>query len=341
MIWGSSARAEIPHALVREASVGDGSVLSTVSPDACPCPIADLNRVTSCRSWSTSTSRQNLPLMIFRRDCGRCAPASTASATPAISATRSGWRRLPRLGYKAIKDSGENSGPGRFSAMRALLSHASSKRTSRPVRELRPIYGPFEGAMDRFSKLENNDFIGRRRARQEQAGGAKLRPCLLHRPMHRRRVMGDGDPIWPCQAMITGSVEKPHAMARRASTHQARKYSVPMLAECASAGRHRRWRLARVGWVTSVGLRALRAESMAQLYVPAALAEDEVRAVDIEFSTPAGRPHQFRAPVDSSGERCGPEVRCEPNFGRSCAVLSRRSSVRSRLDEGAARLLPP
>ncbi|RUU09556.1 glycine cleavage system protein T, partial [Mesorhizobium sp. M6A.T.Ca.TU.002.02.2.1] len=79
-----------------------------------------------------------------------------------------------RLVYKAIKDAGEEFGLVDF-GMRALLSMRLEKNFPTWFRELRPIYGPFEGAMDRFIKLEKNDFIGREAAAKEQTEGPKRR----------------------------------------------------------------------------------------------------------------------------------------------------------------------
>ena len=57
-----------------------------------------------------------------------------------------------RLVYKAIKDAGEAFGLVDF-GMRALLSMRLEKNFPTWFRELRPIYGPFEGSMDRFIKI--------------------------------------------------------------------------------------------------------------------------------------------------------------------------------------------
>jgi dimethylglycine dehydrogenase len=78
-----------------------------------------------------------------------------------------------RLVYAAIKEAGAKHGIVDF-GMRALLSMRLEKNFPTWFRELRPIYGPFEGAMDRFVKLEKNDFIGREAAAAEHAAGPKL-----------------------------------------------------------------------------------------------------------------------------------------------------------------------
>ena len=62
-------------------------------------------------------------------------------------------------------------------------------------RELRPIYGPYEGAMDRFIKLEKNDFIGREAAAVEHANGPKLKRVSFIVDAIDADVMGD-EPVW-------------------------------------------------------------------------------------------------------------------------------------------------
>ncbi|MBN8194715.1 aminomethyltransferase family protein, partial [Bacillus sp. NTK074B] len=61
--------------------------------------------------------------------------------------------------------------------------------------ELRPIYGPYEGAMDRFVKLQKPDFIGREAAVRERDEGPKLRRVSLMIGADTADVMGD-EPIW-------------------------------------------------------------------------------------------------------------------------------------------------
>ena len=113
-----------------------------------------------------------------------------------------------RLVYKAIKEAGAEFGIVDF-GMRALLSMRLEKNFPTWFRELRPIYGPFEGAMDRFIKLEKNDFIGREAAAKEHAAGPKLRRVSLVVDADDADVMGD-EPIWAKVDRDYGTVEKPH-----------------------------------------------------------------------------------------------------------------------------------
>ncbi|TKB96133.1 MAG: FAD-dependent oxidoreductase, partial [Mesorhizobium sp.] len=114
-----------------------------------------------------------------------------------------------RLVYKAIKEAGEEFGLVDF-GMRALLSMRLEKNFPTWFRELRPIYGPFEGSMDRFIKLEKNDFIGREAAAREQAEALKLRRVSFIVDAADADVMGD-EPIWAkVGGKDYGTVEKPH-----------------------------------------------------------------------------------------------------------------------------------
>ena len=90
-----------------------------------------------------------------------------------------------RLVYKAIKEAGAEFGIVDF-GMRALLSMRLEKNFPTWFRELRPIYGPFEGSMDRFIKLEKNDFIGREAAAKEHAEPG--RSCAAFPSLSTRRT---------------------------------------------------------------------------------------------------------------------------------------------------------
>jgi dimethylglycine dehydrogenase len=181
-----------------------------------------------------------------------------------------------RLVYAAIKEAGKEFGIVDF-GMRALLSMRLEKNFPTWFRELRPIYGPFEGAMDRFIKLEKNDFIGREAAAREQAAGPKLRRVSFVVGAADADVMGD-EPIWARTSTDYGSVEKPHGYgAPRFDTSGAEvNGSAAANGHGSSAVRgivDGEWRV--VGWVTSGGYAHYVGQSMAQGYVPAALAEHE------------------------------------------------------------------
>jgi dimethylglycine dehydrogenase len=210
-----------------------------------------------------------------------------------------------RLVYKAIKDAGEEFGLVDF-GMRALLSMRLEKNFPTWFRELRPIYGPFEGAMDRFVKLEKNDFIGREAAAREQAEGPKLRRVSFIVDAADADVMGD-EPIWAkVGGKDYGTVEKPHGYGAQRFDTDGKEVRGSRAAEGASAVRgivDGDWRV--VGWVTSGGYAHYVQKSMAQGYVPAALATDESAGLfEIEILG-SRRPARINVepPFDPSGEK--------------------------------------
>ncbi|BCH16219.1 GcvT family protein [Mesorhizobium sp. L-2-11] len=210
-----------------------------------------------------------------------------------------------RLVYKAIKDAGEEFGLVDF-GMRALLSMRLEKNFPTWFRELRPIYGPFEGAMDRFVKLEKNDFIGREAAAREQAEGPKLRRVSFIVDAADADVMGD-EPIWAkVGGKDFGTVEKPHGYGAQRFDTDGKQVRGSRAAEGASAVRgivDGDWRV--VGWVTSGGYAHYIRKSMAQGYVPAALAGDESAGLfEIEILG-SRRPARINVepPFDPSGEK--------------------------------------
>lgn len=179
-----------------------------------------------------------------------------------------------RLVYEAIKREGEEFGIVDF-GMRALLSMRLEKNFPTWFRELRPIYGPFEGAMDRFIKLEKNDFIGRLAAAKEHADGSKLRRVSFTVDALDADVMGD-EPIWAkVNGQEFGTVGEPHGYGAPRFDADGEDVRGSQAATDASAVRgihDGEWSV--VGWVTSGGYAHFVEKSMAQGYVPAALSED-------------------------------------------------------------------
>jgi dimethylglycine dehydrogenase len=169
--------------------------------------------------------------------------------------------------YEGIKAAGAEYGIVDF-GMRALLSMRLEKNFPTWFRELRPIYGPFEGGMERFVKLNKGDFIGREAAIREQAEGSKLRRVSMVVEAGTADVMGD-EPIWAKTATDYGTVEKSHGYGGKRFTADGR-----VTPRNPDTGTERDgWRV--VGWVTSGGYAHHVGKSMAQGYVPAALANDE------------------------------------------------------------------
>ncbi|HEY2809512.1 MAG TPA: FAD-dependent oxidoreductase [Steroidobacteraceae bacterium] len=128
--------------------------------------------------------------------------------------------------YGAIMDSGKGLGVVNF-GMRALLCLRLEKNFPTWYRELRPIYGVFEGGLERFVDLSKADFIGKEAAVRDHAGADKLRRVSFAVEATDADVLGD-EPIW----------------------HDGKV----------------------IGWVTSGGYGHYVGRSLAQGYVPKALA---------------------------------------------------------------------
>jgi dimethylglycine dehydrogenase len=210
-----------------------------------------------------------------------------------------------RLVYKAIKDAGQEFGIVDF-GMRALLSMRLEKNFPTWFRELRPIYGVFEGSMDRFIKLEKNDFIGREAAAKEKADGSKLRRVSLIVDALDADVMGD-EPIWAkVNGKDFGTVGKTHDFGAPRFDRTGKPVRGSSAATGASAVRGLHdgaWSV--VGWVTSGGYAHYVGKSMAQGYVPAELAEDESAGLfEIEILGHR-RPARINVepPFDPSGDK--------------------------------------
>jgi dimethylglycine dehydrogenase len=151
--------------------------------------------------------------------------------------------------------------------MRALLSMRLEKNFPTWFAELRPIYGPYEGAMERFIKLDKKDFVGRNAAVLEYEQGPKLRRVSLVIDAGTADVMAD-EPIWAKVGdKDFNSVVPPHG-------HGAPRFDIngqqtpkpdPQI--------EGDWRV--VGWVTSGGYGHFVEASLAQAYLPSELAYRE------------------------------------------------------------------
>ncbi len=195
--------------------------------------------------------------------------------------------------YLAIKDAGAQYNIADF-GMRALLSMRLEKNFPSWFAELRPVYGPFEASMERFIKLEKNTFIGRDKAAEELAGGPKLKRVSFSISTEKTDVMGD-EPIWALIPDAMGditpllAIEKPHGFGAPRFDKQG------METAKATPQIDGNWRV--VGWVTSGGYGHSVQLSLAQGYIPSALATD-----DIEFE------------IEILGVRCAAKIEIAPPF---------------------------
>lgn len=120
--------------------------------------------------------------------------------------------------------------------------------------------------MDRFVKLSKNDFIGREAAAKEKADGPKLRRVSFMIDADTADVMHD-EPVWAKVGNTDyGTVGAPEKVGPRRFTDDGTELDPPGMGTITDG----EWRV--VGWVTSGGYAHGVEKSMAQGYVPAALA---------------------------------------------------------------------
>lgn len=198
--------------------------------------------------------------------------------------------------YLAMKHHGESLGIVDF-GMRALLSMRLEKNFPTWFAELRPIYGAFEGGMERFVKLDKPDFIGRTIASLEQQNGPHLRRVGLSIDTVNTDVMGD-EPVWARVGQQDfQTLEPPHEYG--ASRFDPAGNPMPRPDPVQDG----EWRV--VGWVTSGGYGHWVGKSLAQAYLPAVLADkDEDGFLEVEI---LGQRYPARIetlpPFDPAGKR--------------------------------------
>ena len=279
MIWGSSAAQKYHMRWFEKHLPKDGSVrIHRFDQTLVGLSIAGPNSQALLQKLvDEDVSTKAFRFMDFREMAVGGAPCMVNRVTYTGDLGYEIWMQpaYQRLVYKAIKDVGQEFGIVDF-GMRALLSMRLEKNFPTWFRELRPIYGPFEGAMDRFIKLEKNDFIGRDAAAKEFETGPKLKRVSLVVEATDADVMGD-EPIWAkVDGHDYGTVDKPHGYGAPRFDAAGKAVRGSEAAKGASAVRgitDGDWRV--VGWVTSGGFAHHVGKSLAQGYVPAALAEDE------------------------------------------------------------------
>ena len=165
--------------------------------------------------------------------------------------------------YDGLKEAGAEFGIRDF-GMRALLSMRLEKNFPTWFAELRPIYGPFEASMDRFVKLDKNDFIGRDAAARELENGPNMRRVSFILDEGSADVMGD-EPVWSRLSVDKPIVETPHGHGAPRFDDKGVQTDKP------DAQKEGDWQV--VGWITSGGYGHRVGASMAQGYIPAELAD--------------------------------------------------------------------
>ena len=215
---------------------------------------------------------------------GRWTWRGAGAGQPAELHRRSRLRDLGRALLPAhALPRGQGSGRGEGIAdfgMRALLSMRLEKNFPTWFAELRPIYGAVEGGMERFVRLDKD------------ASSAAMRRCA--RPRRGRGCAGSASrsrPRTPTSWATSRSGRGSRATGARSppATASARRASTPRGATlpAADARRDGDWRV--VGWVTSGGYGHSVALSLAQGYLPAALAERD-EAGPLRGRDPRGAP---------------------------------------------------
>lgn len=197
--------------------------------------------------------------------------------------------------YDGLKDAGAEFNIRDF-GMRALLSMRLEKNFPTWFAELRPIYGPFEGGMERFVKLNKSDFIGRAPATQELADGPKVRRTSFIISAGTCDVMGD-EPIWAKTNKSFETIDPAHG-------HGAPRFDAQGIEIAGKDAQvHGDWRV--VGWVTSGGYAHTVGASMAQGYIPTDLSEidaDDMFEIEILGERRAAK-IAIEPPFDPTGAR--------------------------------------
>ncbi|MBZ9602723.1 GcvT family protein [Phyllobacterium chamaecytisi] len=310
LIWGSSAAQRYHMRWFQKQQPGDGSVRihrfdQTLVGLAIAGPRA---RDLLAKLVDEDVSNAAFRFMDFREMAVGGAPCKVNRISYTGDLGYEIWMEpaYQRLVYKAIKEAGAEYNIVDF-GMRALLAMRLEKNFPTWFRELRPIYGPYEGSMDRFIKLSKNDFIGREMAAREKAEldagtSTKLRRVsfLIDVPHGEDAadVMGD-EPIWAKTSKDYGTVQAGHGVgAPRFDATGA------VVSDEGDKGAVQgEWRV--VGWVTSGGYAHYVGQSMAQGYVPAELAKSEEQGlfeVEILGVRRAARIN-LEPPFDPSGEK--------------------------------------
>ncbi|MCC5965344.1 MAG: GcvT family protein [Natronohydrobacter sp.] len=191
--------------------------------------------------------------------------------------------------YTAVKEAGAPNGIRDF-GMRALLSMRFEKNFPTWFAELRPIYGPMEGAMERFVAYDKPGFIGRDAALRERETGPRLRRVSLIIDADTADAIAD-EPIWARVAEDHGTITAPHSYGPARFDAHGNRLTTPHPSQDGD------WRV--VGWVTSGGYGHHVGLSLAQGYLPAALAE---------------RPDTDLFEVEIMGQRRAARIALDPPF---------------------------
>jgi dimethylglycine dehydrogenase len=299
LIWGSLAASKFHMRWFERHLPADGSVrVHRFHTDLVGLMLAGpKSRAVLAALVDADVSAQAFRFMDFREMDVAGAPCMVNRITYTGDLGYEIWMKpsFQRRVYLAIKEAGQAHGIVDF-GMRALLSMRLEKNFPTWFAELRPIYGPFEGAMDRFVKLQKPDFIGRDAAVAERDAGPRLRRVSLMIDADDADVLGD-EPIWARVDRDYDTVEAPHGHGAPRFDAEGQEMPRP------DPVRDGDWRV--VGWVTSGGYAHWVRASMAQGYLPRDLAErgeEGLFAVEIMGKRRAAR-IALEPPFDPEGAR--------------------------------------
>ncbi|AUH64746.1 GcvT family protein [Paracoccus zhejiangensis] len=292
LIWGSIAASKYHMRWFESHLPGDGSVrLHRFGTDLVGLSIAGpKSRELVQRLTDADVSNAGFRFMDFREMDIAGSPCLVNRITYTGDLGYEIWMRpaFQRRVYLAIHEAGADLGLVDF-GMRALLSMRLEKNFPTWFAELRPIYGPYEAGMERFVRLDK-DFIGRDAAAREKAEGPKLKRVSLIVEAETADVLGD-EPIWARIPAPSGAITPPHDFGAPRFDAEGRETARVQIQTDGD------WSVA--GWVTSGGYAHGVGASMAQGYLPAALAE-------------AGQEPEFE--VEILGRRYSARIAHEPPF---------------------------
>ncbi len=272
MIWGSQQAMVYHMRWFEQFLPQDGSVdIQSIDQQLVGISIAgpDSRRVLA-ELCDEDVSNEALRFMDYREMYVAASPCQVNRLTYTGDLGYEIWMQpaYQRRVYDAVKLAGKEFGIVDF-GMRALLSMRLEKNFPTWFRELRPIYGPFEAGLEHFIKLNKGEFIGRDAAQREFDAEPALRRVTLIIDSEDADVIGD-EPVWAhVSNRVYDHIVKPHG-------HGGIRYDTDgsqLKSSYEAIDRDGDWQV--VGWVTSGGYGHYVKESLAQVYIPAELADDE------------------------------------------------------------------
>lgn len=259
MIWGSLAATRY-HLRWLQAHAPEGVRITSLHTDLVGLSIAGpKSRDVLAALVDTDVSNAAFRFLDYREMDVAGAPALVNRITYTGDLGFEIWMKpsFQRRVYTAMKAEG-----ARDFGMRALLSMRFEKNFPTWFAELRPIYGPLEAGMERFVAYDKPSFIGREAALAEREAGPRLRRVTLIVEADGADAIHD-EPIWAKTAEDYGTIAPPHGKGPSRYTADGTVLPAPVAVDCD-------WRV--VGWVTSGGYGHSVELSLAQGYIPAALA---------------------------------------------------------------------